>query len=411
MNHPAVWIVFALTILLILIRPGRVPEAVWACAGAMALLLIKAVTPASVWSALARGLDVYLFLTGMMLLAELARREGFFDWIAAAAVARAQGSRRRLFTIVYLVGVLVTAFLSNDATAVVLTPAVLAVVKKAKAKPLPYLLICAFVANAASFIFPISNPANLVIYGAHMPPLITWLRTFALPSAASVVVTFFLLRFLSRRHLQGALEEPGLPAALSATGKLSAYGILGTAFVLLGASFLGTNLGLPTCLAAAVACSLVALRDAKAPLAIVRQVSWSVIPLVGGLFILVEGINEAGAVNLAHQAIRWAASLPHLHSALASAFGIAALSNVINNLPAGLIVEQSVHSSGMAAIRNALLIGIDLGPNLSVTGSLATILWLMAIRREGENIGAWQFLGYGIIVMPAALLVSILLLH
>ena len=406
-----VWIVFALTILLILVRPGRVPEAFCACAGAMALLMLRAITLSSAWSALARGLDVYLFLTGMMLLAELARREGLFDWIAGAAVTHAKGSRRRLFTIVYLVGVLVTAFLSNDATAVVLTPAVLAVVRKAKAKPLPYLLICAFVANAASFILPISNPANLVIYGAHMPPLITWIRTFALPSAASVVVTFLLLRFLSRRNLQGTMEAPGLPVSLSATGKLSAYGILGTAFVLLGASFLGVDLGLPTCLAAAVACSFVAFRDAKAPLALVKQVSWSVLPLVGGLFILVEGINQAGAVGLAQHAVRWAASLPHLQSALVSAFGIAALSNVINNLPAGLIVGQSIHASGMAVIRDALLIGIDLGPNLSVAGSLATILWLMAIRREGESIGAWQFLGYGIVVMPAALVASLLLLR
>jgi len=106
-----------------------------------------------------------------MLLAELARREGLFDWAAAHAAQSAKGSPVRLFGLVYIVGIVVTAFLSNDATAVVLTPAVYAAAKAAKAKPLPYLFICALIANAASFVLPISNPANLVVYDNHMPSL------------------------------------------------------------------------------------------------------------------------------------------------------------------------------------------------------------------------------------------------
>src|SRR6185312_17081985 len=102
--------------------------------------------------------------------------EGLFDWLAAHATRRARGSAARMFTLTYGVGTVVTIFLSNDATAVVLTPAVVVAVKAAKAKdPLPYLLICAFIANAASFVLPISNPANLVIYGSRMPPLLQWL--------------------------------------------------------------------------------------------------------------------------------------------------------------------------------------------------------------------------------------------
>jgi arsenical pump membrane protein len=76
-----------------------------------------------------------------------------------------------LFTLIYLVGTVVTVFLSNEACAVVLTPAIYAAAKAAKAKPLPYLFICAFIANAASFVLPISNPANLVVFAEHMPPL------------------------------------------------------------------------------------------------------------------------------------------------------------------------------------------------------------------------------------------------
>ncbi len=120
----------------------------------------------------------------MMLLSELARKEGVFDWLASHAIAASRGSRARLFSLIYLVGIVVTVFLSNDATAVVLTPAVYAAVQKARTKALPYLFICAFIANAASFVLPISNPANLVVYGKTLPPLVPWLRTFFLPSIA-----------------------------------------------------------------------------------------------------------------------------------------------------------------------------------------------------------------------------------
>ena len=103
----------------VVIRPFRWPEAVWAVAGALLILALGILTPAEVWSGVIKGLDVYLFLTGMMLLSELARREGLFDWVAAVAISYARGSARRLFVLIYLIGVVVTALLSNDATAVV----------------------------------------------------------------------------------------------------------------------------------------------------------------------------------------------------------------------------------------------------------------------------------------------------
>lgn len=108
--------------------------------------------------------DVYLFLTGMMLLSELARREGLFDFLAALAVRQSRGSASRLFLLAYAIGTVATVFMSNDATAVVLAPAVYAAARKAGAKPLPYLFVCTFMANPASFVPPISNPANLIIF-------------------------------------------------------------------------------------------------------------------------------------------------------------------------------------------------------------------------------------------------------
>jgi len=114
MNHVFVWMIAAITIGLILAGPRRIPQAVWACGGAVMLIACRLISARGAWAAVGRGTDVYLFLTGMMVLAELARREGFFDWVAVAAVEMAKGSPGRLFAIVYAVGTVVTIFLSND---------------------------------------------------------------------------------------------------------------------------------------------------------------------------------------------------------------------------------------------------------------------------------------------------------
>ena len=219
-----IWLISLCSIALVLSRPKGLPEAWWAAGGACLLVIFRLLPPKS--AAQAIGLDVYFFLIGMMIMSELARREGVFDWVAAHAVRAAKGSRSRLFVLIYGVGVIVTIFLSNDATAVVLTPAVLAAVNKAEAEPLPYLMICAFTANAASFVLPISNPANLVVYSGGMPPLGQWLKTFSLPSVASILLTFLMLRWLANNLLQGEAKSQVDVQPLSRTGKLTVYGVV-----------------------------------------------------------------------------------------------------------------------------------------------------------------------------------------
>ncbi len=403
------WVIAAIALLLILIRPWRIAEAVWACSGAILLVVLRVLSPADALAAVGRGTDVYLFLTGMMVLAELGRREGFFDWIAAEAVHLARGSRKRLFAIVYAAGTLVTIFLSNDATAVVLTPAVLAAVKKARATPLPYMLICALIANAASFVLPISNPANLVVYDSKMPPLLVWLRSFGLPSLLAIAVTFLVLWFATRKYMNGAMETEVERPHLSRPGKYTAWGIGATAVVLILASAFDLNLGLPTFVAAIAVATVIAFEDRDAPLSVLKHISWSVLPLVAGLFVLVEAVDQAGALELSRSFLQRAEGASPLAGGLLSAFGVAGLSNLVNNLPVGLIAGNALRGAkAPELIRNAVLIGVDLGPNLAVSGSLATILWLTALRREGENVGFFQFLRFGLLVMPPALAVSVI---
>ena len=179
---------------------------------------------------------------------------------------------------------------------VVLTPAVYAATQRAGARPLPYLLICAFIANAASFVLPISNPANLVVYGAHLPSLWTWLGQFAVPSIAAIVITFIALRFTQRTELTAEVSGNVALPALALGGRIAAGGIAATALILLTASSLDRQLGLPTFLAGVGTSMAILALKAASPWPIVKDISWSVLPLVAGLFVLVQGIDEHGVI-------------------------------------------------------------------------------------------------------------------
>ncbi len=393
----------------VLVRPWNLSEALSACGGAALLVLAGLIPWSDAYAAIGKGNDVYLFLVGMMLLSELARSEGLFDYLATLCVREAHGSAQRLFLLVYGVGTLVTIFMSNDATAVVLTPAVLAVSRRAKVAPLPYLMVCAFIANAASFVLPISNPANLVVFGDSMPSLAAWLGRFSIPSVLAIVATYAVLTTVYRQELKLAVAQDMALQPLSTSGKLAASGVVLTVLVLLGASALALPLGLATLLTAGSVCAATFVYKRASPLPILRHVSWSVLALVAGLFVLVEGLQRSGALEVLSTSLHYASSVSSAGAALLAGSAIAFASNLVNNLPAGLIAGTVAASADAEpVVRSAIAIGVDLGPNLSITGSLATILWLVAIRREGEQVSAWQFLKVGAIAMPVALFCALL---
>ena len=401
-------LIVAVSIALMLIRPRGIPEVWWIGAGCLLLIVLRLISLPLAGRAVAEGTDVYLFLIGMMMLSELANENGVFDWLSSVAVRNARGSCGRLFLLVYGIGTVVTIFMSNDATAVVLTPAILTAVRKAKVEPLPYLFACALIANAASFVLPISNPANLVVFHTGMPPLNQWLVYFGVPSVLSIVATFAVLRLIFRNELGACIEQEVAAEKLKGEGKLVLGGIAVMVLVLLTASLLKKDLGLPTCLAAIAVTAVVSIKSRSNPVPLLRHISWSTLLLVAGLFIMVDAVETIGALNITQGWLHWVQNLAPGAVALVAGFAVGIGNNIINNLPLGLIAGgtlEAAHAKGL--IVHAVMIGVDLGPNLSVTGSLATILWLIALRKEKLDVSFWRFLKVGAIAMPVALVLAL----
>ena len=135
---------------------------------------------------------------------------------------------------------------------------------------------------------------------------------------------------------------------------------------------------------------------------------WLTLLLVAALFIIVDALESIGLLHYTQAALAWVQHLPVITGTLLAGFAVGVTNNLVNNLPLGLVAGATVQAAHLKGLlTDAVLVGVDLGPNLSVTGSLATILWLLAMRKENQSVGAWDFLKVGLLAMPAALLASL----
>jgi len=218
-----------------------------------------------------------------------------------------------------------------------------------------------------------------------------------------------VLALISRRDLRGTASTAVDIARLGKSGGIALAGIGLTAIALLTASAFEAPLRATTCVCGVLVFVIASLRERAAFADILRSVSWTVLALVAGLFVLVQGLEATGLLDVTRRGVQTLAVWPPVFAVLGAAAVTAAASNVMNNLPSGLIAGASVAPlHGHTALRSAIAIGIDLGPNLSVTGSLATVLWLIALRREQIDVTAWTFLRAGAVVMPPALALAVL---
>ncbi|HKU67309.1 MAG TPA: SLC13 family permease [Candidatus Baltobacteraceae bacterium] len=411
MHSVATWAIAAATIAAIVARPLRIGEWLWAALGAAVLVAAGLLSGTQAAYAARDGLDVYAFLLGMLALAELARVNGIFEWLAGVLAVRSHGNTRMLFGWLFAGAIAVTALLSNDGTILLLTPAVLAVARASNISIVPFAYAVAFVANAASFILPISNPANLVVFSP-LPKLVPWLVLFAAPSAIALLVTFVVMLVLFARELRKRYEAPAGCAQLSSGGRFAFVIVCASLAIIVGAAALGWPVGY-VAFALGVLCVLLAgVREPAAAALVAREAPWSVIPLVAGLFVIVRALDATGALELARTVLRHASAMPPVLGRLYAGAVVTLTDAAINNLPSGVIARYALRAHGVAPhVRHAVLVGIDLGPNLSISASLATLLWVMMLRREGIAVNPWRFLAIGAAVTLPSLALSLLALR
>jgi arsenical pump membrane protein len=405
--------IFLVTIVLVIARPWRLSEASAAALGAVGMVLTGLVSPSGAVSDVAGHWNVLLFFVGLTGAAAVAERSGLFEALAGTSARVSGGSPRRLLAAVVGVGAIVAALLSNDAAALVLTPVVYVLVARFGLAPLPYVLACTFVADAASIALPVSNPVNVIVsdrLGVSAASLVPVL----LPAAvASVVALLGCLFVVYRRQLPA--RAPLVPASSSWASwagvprrLLAAFGVAVGAFAV--ASALDLPLG-PT-LAAVWLLLLGVERTSRRPDRPLDGIGWSLLVFVAAMGILVDGLSSAGITGWLAQIVLGQVRDSPAAVMVVTAFAAAVGSNLVNNLPAAFVFADAVHGAGLSAASAhaaaiGTIIGADLGPNLTPVGSVATLLWFVLLRQRGLEVSTWSYIRVGLIVTPVTILAAL----
>jgi arsenical pump membrane protein len=397
----------ALVVVLVLVASGRVPDVVATVPVAVLFVATGLVGLDDLHALFDRLAPTLAFLAAIFVVAETADRAGLFA-IAGSILARRPRTARGLLLAVSAAAIVVTVLLSLDATAVLFTPVVIAVVRARGAESERPLLATVQLANASSSFLPVSNLTNLLVFSATGLTFGGFALRMALPTAAaSMVVIGSAARGMKDRTLRAPSDEvepeggsrpdrdPRFAAVVAgAIGALTVGFFVGSAFgvkpawvAVAGAALLATG---------AVATKRVPAR------VLVRATSPWFLVFVFGLAVVVQGAVDHGLGDAATHVVPTGDGLGAL---LTMAVVAAVFANLVNNLPATLVLV-SVVPAGSVPLLLALLVGVNVGPNLTYTGSLATLLWRRVVRRDGTEPTRRAFFRLGWITTPVALVAA-----
>ncbi|WP_191498085.1 SLC13 family permease [Mycobacterium simulans] len=385
-------------------RPRGWPEALAAVPAAGILIAIGAISPQQAAAQVSGLAGVVAFLGAVLVLAKLCDDEGLFE-AAGAAMARTSDGPHSLLRQVFVIAAIITAALSLDATVVLLTPVVLATVRRLRTPVRPYAYATAHMANAASLLLPVSNLTNLLAYHVANISFTRFTMLMALPwlSAVATVYLVFLWFFARDLRVEPDREQVGPPPRPPVF-------VLAVVALTLAGFAIAESVGIAPAWAALAGASILAVRSLWRRHTSVRDIARSV-NVSFLVFVLALGV-VVHAVMLNGIATKMCAVLP-TGSGLPALLGIAAvaavLANVVNNLPATLVLVPLAASGGPAAVL-AVLIGVNIGPNLTYVGSLSNLLWRRVLRKHNAAASIGEYTRLGFVTVPTALVAAVLAL-
>jgi arsenical pump membrane protein len=385
-------------------RPRGWPEAFAAIPAVVALIAVGAISMHDAAAEAVRLSSVVAFLGAVLVLAKMCDDEGLFE-AAGAAMARARFGSQRLLRQVFVIAATITAVLSLDATVVLLTPVVLTTVRRLRAPVRPHAYATAHLANAASLLLPVSNLTNLLAFHVLNVSFTKFTAVMALPWLAAVGTVYLVFRVFFRRDLSAQPDPPENEPA----PEIPVFALVVVALTLAG-FVIAEAVGLAPAWAAFAGAAVMAVRNLArrhtTAVAIVRSVNIPFLVFVLALGVVVQAVMQNGV------SARMAALLPSgsgLPALLGFAVVAAVLANIVNNLPATLVLVPLVASSGPAAVL-AVLIGVNIGPNLTYVGSLSNLLWRSVLRRYDISASVGEYTRLGLCTVPTALVAAVLAL-
>ncbi|ASE41191.1 arsenic transporter [Brevundimonas vesicularis] len=405
------FLIFAVTITLVIWQPKGLQIGWSAMGGAAAALLLGVVTLADipvVWDIVWNATATFVAIIIISLLLDEA---GFFEWAALHVGRWGGGQGRRLFVLFVLLGAAVSAVFANDGAALILTPIVIAMLLALGYGPkatLAFVMAAGFIADAASLPLVVSNLVNIVSADFFDIGFDRYAAVMAPVNLASIAATLMVLFVVFGRDIPKAYDVERLAAPSSAIKDRATFlwGWIILAFLLVGFFVLEPR-GVPVSAVAAtgaVVLLVVAGRGAViSTTKVLREAPWQVVIFSLGMYLVVYGLGNAGLTRQIAGLLDGFAQGGVWGAAFGTGFLTAFLSAIANNMPTVLIGALSIDASGATgAAREAMIyanvIGSDLGPKMTPIGSLATLLWLHVLARKGVKIGWGYYFKVGVVL-------------
>jgi len=387
------------------VRPWGWPEAVVAVPAAVVVIGIGAISLSQARAEAEQLGPVIGFLAAVLVLAQLCDDEGLFRACGAWMARAAAGRPRRLLACVFAVASVVTAVLSLDATIVLLTPVVFATAARLGARPKPHVFACTHLSNTASLLLPVSNLTNLLAFAASGLSFPRFAELMVLPWLVAIGTEYVVFRRFFATDLDAGAQTP----AADGPSSVPVFALVTVACTLAGfvaASALGISPAWAAFAGAAVLAARALAQRRSSPAAIVRAAAVPFLAFVLALGIVVRAVTDNGLAAALGHLVPGGTGLPAL---LAIAALAAVLANVINNLPAVLVLLPLAAPAGPGAVL-AVLLGTNIGPNLTYAGSLATLLWRRIVHEHEHEVEIGEFTRLGLLTVPAALILATLAL-
>jgi arsenical pump membrane protein len=388
------------------VRPRGLPEAVAAVPAALLVLVTGGIGADRAIQESLRLLPVVGFLAAVLVLSELCARDGLFDWAGQLMAGRSRGEPHRLLLLVFAVAAITTAVLSLDATVVLLTPVVFATASRVGVRPRPHVYACTHLANGGSLLLPVSNLTNLLAMTALGIGFVQFGLVMLLPWLAVLVVEYLAFRW----YFAGDLTVSSGPARTQTPEiPLPRFSAAVLALTLAGfvvASFLHVEVAWVAAAGALVLAVRAVRRGQARPRDVAAALNLPFLAFVISLGIVVAAVVDNGLAGLMGRIVPSGDSLLAL---LAWAGLATVLANLVNNLPAVLMLLPLAAGGGAGAVF-AVLIGVNVGPNLTYVGSLATLLWRRIVHAHDHEAPLAEFTWLGLLATPVAIVAAVLAL-
>jgi arsenical pump membrane protein len=380
----------------------RVPEAAVAVPLAGLLVLSRILTPSAALAEIGRLGPTVGFLAAVLLLAHLCDEEGVFAAAGAVMARRSRGRPVRLLGLVFAAAAVITALLSLDATVVLFTPVVFATATALQVRAKPQVYACTHLANSASVLLPVSNLTNLLAFAATGIGFVHFAGLMLLPWLVVIAIEYGVFRWFFRADLRTA---PGVVRAEVRAIPIVALVVVGLTLLGFGVSSLvGIEPVVPAAAGAAVLAARRLIRRQSTPWRLFTETNPLFCIFVLALGVVVAAVSTHGLGRVIRQLLPGSAGLPQL---LLTALIAALLANLVNNLPAVLLLLPALHSPALIL---AALLGVNIGPNLTYVGSLATLLWRRVLRGRDAAPALGEYLRLGALAVPCGLAGAVLAL-